>query len=372
MFKRLLLTLAVLLPACAADPAPRSLAFDGPTPGVRPPPARVGVPNSPGQPGQQGQPGVKRNKDPRILPPSSAPGIYAASSERPRWAVRILPPKSADKTTWQLCEGLVLANLSDPQGLHASTLESARKMTDMQWKCAFERSMQSCYLFQKAPTKNAQGFLAARAQNEDFINDMARRQQNVCADVPVESDAQEVIDAYLARARMYSWKPATGANINQDMLPTPPADALAQLAREQARRNRPKTITTNRETQRPPAVKNLPQPALDACWDATQQCMNLMETVTWSDPLYKCVRWHGAQRCAFKGSRYGHPGKTDADYQAKWGGVWTSDTLLGVFDPYKMPHCLDAARQGVTPEKLGEYLDALYRQCDGRYDALFR
>ncbi|NTX58385.1 hypothetical protein [Myxococcus sp. CA039A] len=327
----------------------------------------------PGQPGHSGQQ-VARTKSRRILPTAPGPTIYAAGSERPTWAVRVLPPQSADKVTWQVCEGLVLAALTDPKGLHEETLASAKRMTDLQWQCAYERSMRSCYLFQKAPTKTADGLMRSRKANEDFLNDMQRRERDACRTVSVEGDAQEVIDAINARAVWHNWKPATAENFNRALLdeasPGPPTAALQEAALQAKLRARPKAITTGRATQRPPDVDGIPRKALDACWDKTQQCINNMGGSTaWADSLFQCVRWRGAQQCAGKGSRHSHPDKSDEEIERRWGGVWSYDTMLGKFDERWRPHCTTAFREGADPEK---HVQALQLKCDSLWTALFR
>ncbi|MBZ4402014.1 hypothetical protein [Myxococcus sp. AS-1-15] len=380
MHTRLLLLIALALAAPA-------MAFDGPTPAVRPPPVLrppgsqalpplPGATNPPGQPGALPPPSVSRARDARYPPASTVPTIYSSARPKPDWAVRILRPASAEKTAWETCEGLVLANVTSPDGLHPETLASAKRMTDEQWKCAYERLMSSCYIFQKARTKDASGLARSREENSDFRADMERRSKKVCASVTTEGDAQQVIDAMVDRAVWHSYQPATQANFNRALLdevaPPPAPDVLKAMQRQAKLASAPKLTTAGRETQRPSDVEGLPRKALDKCWDATVQCLNnIPGSASWSDPVYQCARWRGAERCAMKGSRYSNMNVSDDDYRTRWGGIWTSDSLseTNAFADKWKRHCATAVDAGANPDP---HVAALFAKCDSLWTSMFR
>lgn len=392
MNKFLMLILCALLSACASTPTkgdshtdpeasrktstgkhipPDALAFDGPMPAVRPPPT-VYTPPGAGGPtvGQPGYPGQKaaRSRNRREVPASDEAGVWA--SDGPSKVVHLFRPASADEEEWEKCEERVLEAMSSRANLSPYYAGLLDRMNTQDWRCAGANLMQACYIWEKAPTKDRIGFKAANDKHQDFVVEMTERRKKECEGVG--KDASIGIAEMLNRASRTRWTNTTPTNVYDGLLPRSPAEPITTAPKRTLA-----SITPTRAEQRAPDVTKdaqgagIPQKALDACWNATQGCLNQigeLEAVT--DPVYYCVRWMGINRCALKAANVAHPaGPFARAMEAKWGKGWDEIKVLGFAGERIRKYCAEAG--GLNAQVRDDYVSVLLKQCEGRYEAIF-
>ncbi len=392
MNKRLMLLLAVLLTGCASAPTkgghhtdPESsrktsgkkripedaLAFDGPMPAVRTPPNVYTPPGAGGptvgQPGYQGQ-GVPRSKDPRIVPGGTR-GIYA-TGDGSRKVVHLFRPASADEEEWEKCEERVLDAMSSRTNLSPYYAGLLDQMNTRDWRCAGVTLMHACYIWEKSPTKDRIGFKTANDNHQDFVADMTERRKKECEGVG--KDASIAITEMLSRASRTRWTNTAPTNAYEGLLPRSSAEPITTAPKRTLA-----SITPTRAGQHAPDVTKdaegagIPQKALDACWNATQGCLNQIgELEAVADPVYYCVRWMGINRCALKAANVAHPaGPFARAMEAKWGKGWDEIKVMGFTGERIRKHCAEAG--GLNAQVRDDYVSVLLKQCEGRYEAIF-
>lgn len=397
----LLLTLAVMATACASTPrqgevhtapkegrtaskAPKTMPPDaiarGPLPAlpvVRVPgttyaPPGTGAPVV-GQPGRGGQ-GVPRSTG-RVLPPSPYPAIYAASGDRKKPVVRGIRPKSAtDKEAWEECEKRVAEAVTDPATFSEALVAKAKRLSDLNWKCAQEHAMTVCYLHMAYATKSEREFLHAASSDHGskFRDEMSDRKKQACGEK--DDDTQEVITAILERGHRYDWKTANPANLSKAFQEGPPrrqwmfdneaANRAYREKQEKAAAARMRTITTGRTTARLPDMSGykvpMPERVLRACWDSAQQCMNGLgaDVQALPDAVYECVRWGAVNQC----SRQALSAAMRATKLQGWDSPWD---VLQFHKDLVDQHCPKS-----WDAKWDVYFDRIQNKCFKRFEAV--
>ena len=396
----LLLTLAVMAAACASAPrqgevhtapkegrtaskAPKTMPPDaiarGPlpalpvvrTPGTTYTPPGTGAPVV-GQPGRGGH-GVPRSTG-RVLPPSPYPAIYAASGDGRKPVVRSLKPKSAtDKEAWEECEKRVAEAVTDPTTFSEALVAKAKRLSDLNWKCAQEHAMTVCYLHLTSATNDVRGFLhaASSEQGSAFRDEMGRRKGQVCKDK--DAATQDVITALIERGRLYNWQAASNpANLNKAPMTEGQRIAMENEAanraykekKEKAAAAKMRTITTGRTTARLPSMDGyeipMPERVLNDCWDSAQQCMNGLgaDIQALPDAVYECVRWGAVNQC----SRQALSAAMRASKMQGWGSPWD---VLQFHKDVMDQHCPKP-----WDAKWDAYFDRIQNKCHKRFEAV--
>lgn len=420
MRKSLLLTLAVMAAACASTPKqgdvhthprktrtasktpkqmpPEAMAYAGPTPVARPPlptytPPGAGAPVV-GQPGYPGQ-GVPRSKDPRVLPPSPYPAIYAASGDGKKPVVRGLKPKAAtDKAAWEECERLVAEAITDPATFDQQMLQRIAKLSDVNAQCVREHAMTACYLHLTAATKDPKGLFRSSYEQEEFREEMSRRKKLVCKGDDKDRDA--IITAIFERGRLHDWKSASPANLNkafhegyvkpQWMLDNEASHRDFEEKQRKRTTARARTITTSRTTAALPTMAGysvpLPDRALNACWAAAQQCMNGLgaDIQALPDGAYECLRMGALEQCAVVGVRKATAAdmlrdpkppellRQRAEMDRKWGARWGS-----AWDVYQFGRDLASEHCPKGWDKTWDaYFERMRTKCTKQFEAVFK
>lgn len=414
MHRHLLLLLAVLCAGCAStpkgdhhtDPQARqktkkkvpedAIAYSGPTPAVRPPPtihtpAGAGAP-AVGQPGYQSQQ-VPRSNDPRILPPTREPTVFAASrGDGRKPVVRGLKPRSAtDKDAWEECEKFVADAVTDTSQMARELVEALGRLSAKNGACLREQSMRACYIHLTAKTKDPVGLFRSSAEKEDFREEMSRRVAQACTEK--DKDTEMLAEAIIGFRRLHDWKtPTDSRNLNRAFL-TPEAraqhEAWDNLVAEQRRQVRmqkeatvrARTITTGRTKAKPQDMTGqympIPQKAYEDCWGATQSCLDDMgdDVQRLGDPIYECLRWAAVRKCVVEAymagtnadSSYASKNKKAQQQQAhmrqRYGMDWEKDAGWKILDfgrPFREQVCPERKHWDKTWDA---YFDRIDTQC---------
>lgn len=392
------------LEARAASNPPKRIPPDAiargpmPVPTVRPPvptytPPGAGGPTI-GQPGYV-IPGVPRSKDPRILPPSPYPAIYASSPNGRKPVVRNIRPRSAtNKEEWEHCEKSVAEAVTDPATFSAQMLAMAKRLTDDRWKCVHEYSLKACYFYRTAATKDRNGLLRSTLEQEDFREEMDRRIAQVCKNK--DADTEAIINSIITRGHLHNWLPTSEGNVNEAFMPPEIVQMKADLRATQTRINQERkateakmrTISTGRVTAKAPDMSQyympIPVKAFNACWDVTQTCLNGLglDAQRLPDPLYECLRWTAVQLCGFNAhssatalNSFMDPkpqrlAKQREDMDRNWGTNWDDDAgmrLVTFGQEFLSKHC---PKQ--WDRKWDKPFDRMRAECTGKFQTLFK
>mgnify|MGYP007112196083 CR=1 FL=1 len=345
---------------------------------------------------------MRRSNDPRILPPTREPTIFAASKgDGPKPMVRGLKPRSAtDKEAWEECERLVADAVTDTSQMARELVEALGQLSAKNGACLREQSMRACYIHLTAKTKDPVGLFRSSAEKEDFREEMSRRVAQACTEK--DKDTEMLAEAIIGFRRLHDWKtPTDSRNLNRAFL-TPEAraqhEAWDNLVAEQRRQVRmqkeatvrARTITTDRAKAKAPDMTGhympVPQKAYEECWGAAQRCVDgLGEDVQrLGDSVYGCLRWMAVRQCVTKA--YIAATEADSAYNSKrpelrqrqavlhqrYGKDWDKDAgwkLLDFGREYREQVCPDRKH---WDKKWDVYFERMDSQCLKQFDKLFR